>query len=186
MNQLKTNISMNIAEAMTTPWFTPGGKALIYSYSLRIWLTDRKAKASFILDDLGYRIGTEVKARIKKSRFGTQGRQSTFKILWAGEDVRICDEESWFEAIRGSDQLKLSKSWNALSMGNGEEIKFQKNSWLEQLENPKFRKRVLEIMDSEIIRKFDERTGDASNFYDIDSDETPETPPKVPEETLDV
>jgi len=58
LNQLKTNITMNVAEALTTPYFTPGGKALIYSYSLRIWLTDRKAKKSFILDDKGFRIGT--------------------------------------------------------------------------------------------------------------------------------
>jgi len=175
LNQLKTNISMNVAEAMTTPWFTPGGKALIYSYSLRIWLTDRKAKASFILDDKGYRIGTEVKARIKKSRFGTQGRQSTFKILWGGDDVRICDEESWFEAIRVSDQLRLSAAWNCLMMADGEEIKFQKNAWLEKLQEPKFRERVLEIMDSEIITKFDKRVGDAANFYDIDGDEAQET-----------
>ena len=74
LNQLKTNITMNIAEAMTTPYFTPGGKALNYAYSLRIWLTGRKAKASFIIDERGYRIGSEVKAKIEKSRFGSQGR----------------------------------------------------------------------------------------------------------------
>ncbi len=171
LNQLKTNITMNIAEAMTTPYFTPGGKALIYSYSLRIWLTARKAKASFLLDEKGFRIGTEVKARVEKSRFGSQGRQCTFKILWGGEDVKICDQESWLEAIKVSDQLRLSKAWNCLTFADGTEIKFQKNQWLEMLENPKFKQRVLDIMDTEIIRKFDDRTGDASNFYDIDNEE---------------
>lgn len=174
LNQLKTNITMNVAEALTTPYFTPGGKALIYSYSLRIWLTDRKAKKSFILDDKGFRIGTEVKARVKKSRFGTQNRECTFKILWAGEDVKICDEESWFEAVRVSDQLTLNAAWNSLRFANGEERKFQKNQWLEMLQDPVFKDRVLEVMDIEIIRKFDDRTGDAASFYDIDGEDIQE------------
>jgi recombination protein RecA len=46
LNQLKTNIPqgpMARQIAMTTPFITPGGKAMHYSYSLRIWLTGRKA-----------------------------------------------------------------------------------------------------------------------------------------------
>ena len=86
LNQLKTNITSNVAEAMTTPYFTPGGKAMHYTYSLRIWLTGRKAKNSFVMDDRGFRIGSQVKVKLEKSRFGTAGRQCTFKILW-GEQV---------------------------------------------------------------------------------------------------
>ena len=71
LTQLKDNITRSPAEAMTTPYFTPGGKALIYSYSLRIWLTGRKAKSSFVTDYNGYRIGSEVKCKLEKSRFGT-------------------------------------------------------------------------------------------------------------------
>ena len=56
LNQLKANITRNPSEAMTTPLVTPGGKTLPYSYSLRIWLTGRKAKASFVLDDNGLRV----------------------------------------------------------------------------------------------------------------------------------
>ena len=48
LNQLKTNITSNVSEAMTTPHFTPGGKAIIYAYSLRIWLTGLKGKKSMI------------------------------------------------------------------------------------------------------------------------------------------
>ena len=54
LNQLKTNITsgpMAHITAMTTPYMTPGGKAMHYSYSLRIWLTGRKAKSAFVLDD---------------------------------------------------------------------------------------------------------------------------------------
>ena len=34
INQLKTNITSNVAEAMTTPWIAPGGKAIEYFCSL--------------------------------------------------------------------------------------------------------------------------------------------------------
>jgi recombination protein RecA len=105
LNQLKTNITRSPSEAMTTPYMTPGGKAMIYAYSLRIWLTGRKAKASFVVDDKGFRIGSEVKVKLEKSRFGTQGRQCSFKILW-GDEIGVQDEESWFEAIKGSKQPK--------------------------------------------------------------------------------
>ena len=44
LNQLKTNIPQGPTArivAMTTPYTTPGGKAMHYAYSLRIWLTGR-------------------------------------------------------------------------------------------------------------------------------------------------
>ena len=88
LNQLKTNITSRPAEALTTPYVTPGGKAMIYAYSLRIWLTGRKAKAAYITDESGFRIGSEVKVKLEKSRFGTQGRQCNFKILWGTDNIR--------------------------------------------------------------------------------------------------
>jgi recombination protein RecA len=170
LNQLKTNITRSPSEAMVEPYMTPGGKAMIYAYSLRIWLTGRKAKASFITDDHGFRVGSEVKATLKKSRFGTQGRQCTFKILW-GDDIGIQDEESWFEAIRGSKHLKSAGSWYTMAMGDGTEIKFQPSKWKEKIQEDIFRKRVLDIMDEEVILKFDKREGTAADFYDIESEE---------------
>ena len=110
---------MNIAEARLEPYFTPGGKAAIYAYSLRIWLTARRGKASFIYDDNGFRVGTEVKAKIKKSRFGSDARECTFKIMWAGEDVKIQDEESWLEAIKGSDHITNAGAWFTLAHEDG-------------------------------------------------------------------
>ena len=167
LNQLKTNITSNVAEAMTTPYFTPGGKALNYSYSLRIWLTGRKAKASFILDDNGFRVGSEVKAKIEKSRFGTQGRICTFKIVWGGDDVKICDEESWFEAIKASEHLVNAGAWFTLKHEDGSTDKFQKSMWLDKLQSEKFRARVLQIMDEEVILKFENKTGKAEDFYEL-------------------
>ena len=155
INQLKTNITSNAAEAMTTPYIAPGGKAIEYFCSLRIWLTKRKAKASFVVDDSGLRIGSEVKCKVEKSRFGSEGRICGFKILW-GKDVGIQDEESWLEALRasGSDRFKAG-AWNKIYDQNGKEFKFQRSQWLEKLQDDEFRSVVFDIMDEEIIKKFE-------------------------------
>jgi hypothetical protein len=172
LNQLKTNITRSVSEALTTPYFTPGGKAMHYSYSLRIWLTGRKAKASFIVDEKGYRVGSEVKVKLEKSRFGTQGRQCAFKILWGGS-VGVQDEESWLEAIKGSDSVVSRGAWYSLVYEDGTEEKFQAASWCTKLQEEKFKARVLKIMEEEVILKFETREGDASTFYEIDPDDAP-------------
>ena len=173
LNQLKTNITRSPSEALVEPYMTPGGKAMIYAYSLRIWLTGRKSKASYVLDERGFRVGSEVKATLKKSRFGTQGRQASFKILW-GEQIGVQDEESWFEAIKGSEHLKQSGAWYTLLYKDGSEDKFQPSKWKNMLTNEKFRDRVLDIMDEEVILKFDKRQGEAADFYDIESEDNEE------------
>ena len=169
LNQLKTNITSNMAEALTTPYFTPGGKALNYSYSLRIWLTGRKAKASFVLDDKGFRIGSEVKVKLEKSRFGTQGRLCAFKILW-GENIGVQDEESWLEAIKSSESISSGGAGYTLKYKDGSSQKFQASKWTEMLEEDKFKNRIMELMDEEVILKFDSRSGDASTYYNVDEE----------------
>jgi recombination protein RecA len=174
LNQLKTNIPQGPNAriiAMTTPYITPGGKSMHYVYSLRIWLTGRKAKAAFIVDDSGFRIGSEVKVKLEKSRFGTAGRNCAFKILWGSEDIGVQDKESWLEAIKISDNLKQAGAWYSLVYSDSTEEKFQSAHWLDKLEDDKFRNRVFEIMDEEIIKKFDNREGDAGDFYDVDKEE---------------
>tara|TARA_R110000824_G_scaffold220663_3_gene407842 strand:- start:10023 stop:11132 length:1110 start_codon:yes stop_codon:yes gene_type:complete len=167
LNQLKTNITSNVAEAMTTPYFTPGGKAMHYAYSLRVWLTGRKAKASFVQDDRGFRIGSEVKVKLEKSRFGTQGRQCNFKILW-GDEVGVQDKESWLEAIKGSDHIHIGGAWYTLEYSDGTTDKFQSSKWIEKLQEDKFKERILELMDEEVILKFRDKTGNAADFYGIE------------------
>lgn len=170
LNQLKTNITTNVAEAMTTPYFTPGGKAPAYAYSLRIWLTGRKSKASFLLDDRGFQIGSEVKAKIVKSRFGSLNRECTFKIIWAGGETNIQDEESWFEAVKGSEFLEQKGAWYNLVYEDGSSEKFQQSNWSDKLKVQKFKDRVVQLMDQEVIHKFDSKSGDASAFYNIDGE----------------
>jgi recombination protein RecA len=174
LNQLKTNMAARTpAELMTTPYFTPGGKAMSYAYSLRVWLTARKAKASFVLDDNGFRIGSEVKVKIEKSRFGTAGRTCNFKILWGDEDIGVQDEESWFDAIQVSERLKQSGAWYTLVKNDGSEEKFQRKQWAAKLEKQDFRESVLTIIEEDVIMKFKNREGKADDFYEAE-----DTPPK--------
>jgi hypothetical protein len=169
LNQLKTNIPQGPNArviAMTTPYMTPGGKALHYSYSLRIWLTGRKAKSAFVEDDKGFRIGSEVKVKIEKSRFGTQGRSCAFRILWGTDDVGIRDEESWLDAIKGSEHLTSAGAWYTLTMPDGYSKKFQPSKWSDIIkEDKQFRENVLSLMDLEVVQKFDRREGNAEDFY---------------------
>ena len=169
LNQLKTNIPQGPGAriiAMTTPYVTPGGKAMHYAYSLRIWLTGRKAKSSFIEDEKGFRIGSEVKCRLEKSRFGTQGRSCAFRILWGTEDIGICDEDSWFDAIKSSNYLTSAGSWYTLAMPCGYTKKFQPSKWVDLITNDEvFKKQVIKLMDEEIVQKFHRREGDADSYY---------------------
>lgn len=169
LNQLKTNIPQGPNArviAMTTPYMTPGGKALHYSYSLRVWLTGRKAKSAFVEDEKGFRIGSEVKVKIEKSRFGTQGRSCAFRILWGTEDVGIRDEESWLDAIKGSEYLTSAGAWYTLTMPDGYTKKFQPSKWADIIkEDKEFREKVISLMDLEVVQKFDRREGNAEDFY---------------------
>ncbi len=173
LNQLKTNITRSPSEAMTTPYITPGGKAMHYAYSLRIWLTGRKAKASFITDEKGFRIGSEVKVKLEKSRFGTAGRQCNFKILWGTDEIGIQDDASLFDAISSSDSLVRTGAWFTLLDEAGKPVgsKFQASKWVERMQDSEFRQRVYKIMDDEVVRKFANREGNASDFYE-EKDET--------------
>ena len=106
-----------------------------------------------------------MKVKLEKSRFGTQGRRCNFKILW-GEEVGVQDEDSWLEAVKSSDSLKSGGAWYTLVYADNTEEKFQASKWSEKLAEEKFRARILELMDEEVILKFHERTGEACDFYD--------------------
>ena len=166
LNQLKLNIGAEGNPKYMTQsqkFFTPGGKALAYAYSLRIWLTGSKAKDSFVYDDNNFRVGSLVKARLEKSRFGSQGRTCEFQIRW-GDDVGVLDTESLFEALKGSQHLATG-AWNTLTYEDGTEEKFRKDEWVEKMRNEKFHNRIMELVDREIVVKFDKRECDASEFY---------------------
>ena len=154
VNQLKTNITSNMFEARTNPYNAPGGKALEYFSSLRIWLTGRKSKQSFVFDESGRRVGSEVKAKIKKSRFGTQDRICVFQIRW-GDNVGIMDEESWLEVVKQSENYRVGGGWCYFKTQDGKEHKFRQKDWMDKMKDEKFKQTVIDVMDNELIKKFE-------------------------------
>ena len=110
---------------------------------------------------------------MEKSRFGTQGRSCAFRIMWGTSDVGIRDEESWFDAIKGSEYLTSAGAWYTLSMPDGYSKKFQPSKWTSLVTSDEdFKNRVISIMNEEIVQKFDERTGTAAAYYEDQEDLT--------------
>ena len=68
--------------------------------------------------------------------------------------------------------MKQSGAWFAIVHDDGTETKFQRKQWLNKLEDEKFRRTVLTIMDEDVIMKFKNREGNAQDFYD--TEEAPE------------
>ncbi len=169
LNQLKSNIGGDPTE----PLVSTGGKGFDFCASLRIFLTRYRAKKNDVFDDNGYKIGSHVKAKLHKSRYGTEGRECQFKILWGGDDVRVQDEESWLGAIKASKYFETKGSWFWVYMVDGDDnlteenaVKFQTATFVNKLNsNPEFKKRVLEIIQVKLVDKFAKREGNAADFY---------------------
>lgn len=165
LNQLKTNMGDRFA-VMMDPYFTPGGKSLNYAYSLRIWLTGRKSKASYVENEKGFRVGSEVKAKLKKSRYGTEGRECFFKIVWGEDPPGVRNDDSIFEAIK--PKLEQSGAWYTME---GYDKKFQQGGWGKLMEDDAFRSNATKIMNDFVIESFSNKTGPAELFYDLEPDE---------------
>ena len=90
--------------------------------------------------------------KLEKSRFGTERRNCTFRILWGTQEIGIQDEESWLEALRlsQSDRFRVGGGWYYLTDSAGKEHKFRSSSWLDKLKDQKFKSLVFEIMDEEL------------------------------------
>ncbi len=155
INQLKTNISSNPMMALVEPYMAPGGKAIEYFSSLRIWLTKRKSKASFAIDEDGVRVGSHVRCFLKKSRFGSEGRDCEFKIMW-GSDVRIQDEESWLEILKRakSPNFTSAGAWYTIIPKDGKAMKFQSKQWTDKLKDENFRNAVLDLLQEVMVEKY--------------------------------
>lgn len=177
VNQLRQNIVTGPTahiEMMMNPWIVPGGNTLPYAYSLRIWLTGKKSKASYVLSPNGFKIGSETKCVLKKSRFGTEGRECNIKLIWGTGEVHCKDEESWLDIIKESEYVETGVRWS-MKMKDGSIYKFKSDDFESEIaNNPTFKQRVIEIVEDELITKFANQEGDASKFYNIEAQEGPQ------------
>jgi len=130
----------------------PGGKAIPYHASSRVWLTQHKGKADGqIINDRKQVIGFRTSAVTKKSRFGPSPRRAEFSIMFDLENgnVGIDDVGSWLKVIGGTPACPRSGSWYSLEV-SGKERKFQAKEFCSLIEeDKKFRERVLDILEDE-------------------------------------
>ena len=69
--------------------------------------------------------------------------------------------------IRKNDILKvLDELENKEDYKDETSEKFQAKKWVEKLQNEKFKSRIVELMDEEVVMKFDQRQGNAEDFYE--------------------
>ena len=79
--------------------------------------------------------------------------------------------ESIFNAI--SPFLEQAGAWYKIKLKDGTLKSFQRKDWEELMEaDSLFKERALEIMDTEVITKFNDRTGDAKFHYGNDEEES--------------
>ena len=63
--------------------------------------------------------------------------------------------------------MKIAGSWYTLQMPNGYTKKFQPSRWNKMIEgDEEFRKNILDLIDIEVVQKFDKREGEANSFYE--------------------
>ena len=170
-NHLITNIVMSQdmnarVDAMLDPFIAPGGKNLQYYSSLTLNLTGKKNKASFLTNESGHVIGTETKVKIKKSRFGTLNREIMVKLVWGEDKVRFADEESWFDILKESGDITTSTTgWSTLTYEDGADKKFHAATILKELEDPKFKNRIMQQVEKYLIDDFADAAVDATKYY---------------------
>ena len=93
--------------------------------------------------------------------------------MWGTEEIGIRDEESWFDAIKGSDCLTSAGAWYTLTMPDGYTKKFQPSKWSELITSDiEFKENIIRLMDEEIVQKFHRREGNAQAFYSEPEDLT--------------
>lgn len=160
LNQLRDRITKpheSPTKQYTMPYMAPGGNAKNHAYDLRIWLTRRDADNAYVENKDGDVVGAEVKANIRKSKFGTENRNCHFDIRWYGEDVRILDEESWLDHIKHHDAINHSGAgWYTIEFEDGSEEKFRSTEWVDTLKsNEKIRDRAMQLIKEEVVQNYE-------------------------------
>jgi recombination protein RecA len=163
---------------------TPGGSTLAFIYDMRLWLINPRSKSSYImykegedgtlsLDSEagkdGWKAGSTVRVKVIKSRHGTYGRECEFKILWGDEErVGVQEEDNIMEVVKNSEFYSAG-AWHSLKYENGEEIKFRGSEFMSLYNNdPKFYRRIDEILKKQLIEKFQKKIGNIKDYVNLE------------------
>lgn len=133
----------------TKPYYTPGGKTANHAYSLRIWLTRRGANSAYVTEE-GEKIGAEVEAEVRKSRFGSEQLTCKFDLIWSG-DIGISEKEYWIEFLEETDHLEQGGAWYTFTDGDYEK-KVQGSAKFKQAldEDDEFEARVKKVLNNKL------------------------------------
>ena len=148
-------------------WITSGGKSLGFHASTRIRLTLAGTLKDPTTKEI---IGVKVKAKVIKNRLGPPHRVAEFNILFSRG---IDDYSSWYETMKERKLIKSSGAWATWTdPKSGDEIRFQKGTFVELLLEDKKRRGVIynQIADA-LIMTYEET--------DIDILEVAEAPENI-------
>jgi len=159
-NQLRTKLGVSFGD----PWTTAGGKALPFHSSVRLRLKSmgqiKVPKTSNTQEQV---VGIKTRVTIVKNRMGPPHRKIDYDIYF---DSGIDNYGGWLNIMKDFNLVKQAGAWYSLVYEDGAEEKFQAAGWMDKLADNKFRNRILEIMDEEVIVKFHNREGEAKDFYE--------------------
>lgn len=124
-NQLR--MKMN-AMPFQDPWTSPGGKALPYASSVII----RLVRVGMIKDKDKKVIGVKIKAELKKNRVGPPFTSAEFDIYF---ESGIDNYGSWLKVLKDNKIVNTGGAWTTYTDDNGEDHKFQKDNFLDLIEN---------------------------------------------------
>lgn len=140
-NQLRMKLN---APAFSDPYTTSGGKAIAFSASTRI----RLSQISKLKDTDGNVIGIRTKARVEKNRLGPPLREVEFNIYF---NRGIDNYSTWLDYLKDYDIVKQSGAWYTYG-----EHKFQSKDFPTMMkENKELRDELYNKLCDNLIMKYE-------------------------------
>ena len=142
-NQLRMNMK---AMAFGDPWVVPGGKAMAYTASVRIRLSNLGQ-----LKVGGKIIGNKCKAVVTKNRMGPPKRNAIFEIYY---DSGIQNLKSWLDFLKDNGKAKKDDDKYKIKLESGT-VSVNVSEFVEKIHTDEsFKNEVYDTIASEYIMKY--------------------------------
>lgn len=149
VNQLRKKIGVSFGDDEVTPH----GKAIPFYASARVKLKSI-GKIKENSDKNSRIIGVNCRADVVKDKVAPPHRKVEFPIFF---DWGVGDDLSWLKYLKSLELVKTSGAWSTLKIG-GLEKKYQGlGGWRKVVSEPEVRNKILNIIDEDMVIKFDER-----------------------------
>jgi len=133
INQLRTNIG---GFGFGDNKFTPGGMAIKFGASIRLWLSHFKA----IKDGDKDLIGRIIKCEVKKNKIAPPSRSVYYTIRWGDETGAWIDpkETMWDAGIRKNIFRKITTQKYGFTPSTGKEMEFTRKAFIKLMDEENF------------------------------------------------